>query len=83
MYVYPEFRRLGIARELMKSAIDWCRDQRFRSVYLHASEKGRALYEQLGFKAANEMRLELNPLAPPDGCKRLRDSQGGDDKARP
>jgi GNAT superfamily N-acetyltransferase len=25
MYVYPEFRRQGIARELMRTAIEWCR----------------------------------------------------------
>lgn len=60
MYVYPEFRRQGIARELMKVALAWCRAQGFRSVYLHASDKGRQLYENLSFKATNEMRLEFN-----------------------
>jgi GNAT superfamily N-acetyltransferase len=59
MYVYPEFRRQGIARELMRTAIEWCRKHRFRSLYLHASENGRRLYEELGFKSTNEMRIEF------------------------
>jgi len=28
-------------------------------VTLHASDKGRPLYESLGFEATNEMRLKL------------------------
>jgi hypothetical protein len=28
-------------------------------VILHASPEGRALYESLGFKAGNEMRIKL------------------------
>ena len=59
VYVAPEFRRRGIAREIMRTLIDWCRDQGFNSVNLHASTDGRPLYEQLGFEATNEMRLGL------------------------
>jgi GNAT superfamily N-acetyltransferase len=59
MYVYPEFRRKGVARKLMETAITWCRNQHFASVDLHASEMGALLYGKLGFKATNEMRLEL------------------------
>jgi GNAT superfamily N-acetyltransferase len=59
MYVYPEFRRQGIARELMSTALEWCRKHGFRSEYLHASENGRRLYEELGFKPTNEMRIEF------------------------
>ena len=60
MYVYPEFRRRGIARSLMHTMIDWCRRQGFATVSLHASRHGRPLYESLGFVPTTEMRLTLN-----------------------
>ena len=60
MYVEREYRRRGIARALMLKMISWCRENRFTSVGLHASEEGRSLYEQLGFKSTNEMRLDLH-----------------------
>jgi GNAT superfamily N-acetyltransferase len=63
MYVEREYRRRGIARELMLAIIEWCRENGFTSVALHASDEGRALYEQLGFKPTNEMRLELSDVA--------------------
>lgn len=59
LYVEREHRRRGLARKLMQSMILWCRERGFVSVGLHASEEGRGLYEQLGFKPTNEMRLEL------------------------
>jgi len=39
--------------------VAWCGRNGFRSVALHASEDGRALYEELGFSGTNEMRLRL------------------------
>jgi len=59
VYTYPEFRRQGIARQLMRVMIDWCHNQGLAMVYLHASEDGRALYESLGFERTTEMRLKL------------------------
>jgi GNAT superfamily N-acetyltransferase len=59
MYVEPHCRRRGIARSLMNEMIRWCRQNDFAHVGLHASEAGRPLYEKLGFKPTNEMRLEL------------------------
>ncbi|MFZ0284885.1 MAG: GNAT family N-acetyltransferase [Terriglobales bacterium] len=59
VYVYPEFRRRGIARRLMETIIVWCRQQNFASVFLHASKAGRPLYDALGFDATNEMKLKL------------------------
>jgi ribosomal protein S18 acetylase RimI-like enzyme len=55
----PEFRRRGVARRLMQTMIGWCRQEGFVSVDLHASNKGRPLYESLGFRPTNEMRLDL------------------------
>jgi GNAT superfamily N-acetyltransferase len=59
VYTEPEFRRQGIARRMMETAIGWCRGQGLGSVSLHASDTGRALYESLGFRQTNEMRLYL------------------------
>ena len=59
MYVYPEYRRRGIARQLMQAILAWCRAEGLARVCLHASEQGRHLYETLGFEASNEMKLTL------------------------
>jgi GNAT superfamily N-acetyltransferase len=59
MYTDAAFRRQGIARRLMQTMIDWCRKEGFVHVTLHASDKGRPLYESLGFEPTNEMRFDL------------------------
>jgi GNAT superfamily N-acetyltransferase len=59
VYTEPGFRRGGIARRLMDALIEWCRAEGFGSVALHASESGRPLYQKMGFKPTNEMRLKL------------------------
>jgi GNAT superfamily N-acetyltransferase len=60
VYTEPEFRRRGIARLIMSSMVAWIRERGLRSVNLHASEEGRTLYEKLGFRATNEMRLWID-----------------------
>jgi GNAT superfamily N-acetyltransferase len=59
MYTEPAYRRQGLARQVLESMIAWCREQGVGSVSLHASDAGRPLYELLGFKPTNEMRLVL------------------------
>lgn len=59
MYTEPDTRRLGLAKQLVQTMLDWCRNEGFRSVSLHASPAGRPLYESLGFESTNEMRLSL------------------------
>jgi GNAT superfamily N-acetyltransferase len=59
VYVYPDFRRRGVARRLMETMIEWCRDEKFAAVYLHSSNDGRHLYESLGFAPTTEMQLHL------------------------
>src|SRR5581483_5357618 len=59
MYVEPEYRRRGIARQLMNTMIAWCKENGFIRVGLHASDEGRPLYEFLGFKPTNEMQLDF------------------------
>jgi GNAT superfamily N-acetyltransferase len=58
-YVGPEARGRGVARGLLKTAIDEARRRGIRVVSLHASEAGRPLYERNGFAASNEMMLNL------------------------
>jgi len=59
IYTEPEFRRRGIARQIMETIVEWCRGQCFHAVSLHASTFGRPLYEAMGFRQTNEMRLYL------------------------
>lgn len=59
VYTQPEYRRHGLARRLMKTILDYCRENKMNVVALHASDEGRTLYESLGFKQTNEMRLFL------------------------
>jgi GNAT superfamily N-acetyltransferase len=59
VYTEPEFRRRGIALRLMNALVEWCREEGFGSVALHASADGRPLYERMGFVQTNEMRLTL------------------------
>jgi GNAT superfamily N-acetyltransferase len=62
VYTDPEYRRRGIPRRLMQTMIEWCRQAGFQSVSLHSSDEGRPLYESLGFKATEEMKLVLRAV---------------------
>lgn len=59
VYTEPAFRRQGIARQLMQTALEWCRANGIHAVILHASADGKRLYDELGFKPTNEMRISL------------------------
>jgi len=59
VYTEPEFRRKRLARRLMETVVEWCREEGFHTVSLHASDYGRTLYESMGFRTTNEMRLKL------------------------
>lgn len=62
VYTEPEHRRNGVARAIMEAIIEWSRDQRVARITLHASEDGRPLYENLGFKISNEMRIQFDRI---------------------
>ena len=66
VYVLPEYRRRGFARQLTRHAIDWLREKGVVVVQLTASEEAKkaGLYEPLGFTPVNEMRLRLDESAP-------------------
>jgi len=59
VYTDPDYRRRGIASQLLHTMIDWYKQQGLARVDLHASDAGRHLYESLGFVPSNEMRLNL------------------------
>lgn len=59
VYTEPQFRKRGIARQLVRAVLAWLKHQGFHSASLHASDEGRHLYEQLGFADTNEMRLRF------------------------
>jgi GNAT superfamily N-acetyltransferase len=59
VYTEREFRRRGVARQVMLAILAWIKAYGLRGVNLHASEEGRALYEKLGFEQTNEMRLRF------------------------
>ena len=61
VYTGPDYRRQGHARRLMDAVMAYVRDQGIRTVVLHASDAGRALYESFGFQQTNEMRMVLPP----------------------
>ncbi|MGD0791551.1 MAG: GNAT family N-acetyltransferase [Terriglobales bacterium] len=60
VYTEQEFRKRGIARQIMLAILEWLKEQGFRAVNLHASTEGRPLYERLGFEPTNEMRLRFD-----------------------
>jgi GNAT superfamily N-acetyltransferase len=61
VYTEHEYRRQGMARDLMQVALEWCAANEVGAVILHSSDEGRRLYESLGFAPTNEMRLILSP----------------------
>lgn len=57
VYVAPALRKRGYARELCREAVDAARARGVRHIVVHPSSGARTLYESLGFREGNEMRL--------------------------
>ncbi|MGV3709899.1 MAG: GNAT family N-acetyltransferase [Gemmatimonas sp.] len=57
VYVENDWRRRGGADMLMRAVMAHANEIGIESLVLHASAKGRPLYEQLGFVQTNEMRF--------------------------
>jgi GNAT superfamily N-acetyltransferase len=49
VYTSAEHRKRGIARLLLNTMLDWCKQEQIDQVTLTASNDGRALYTSLGF----------------------------------
>lgn len=64
--VLPEFRRRGIARGLMKHALRWLQRRGNRISRLDATDMGRPLYVQLGYRDETVIeRWQRPPVADP------------------
>ena len=50
VFTYPEYRRKGIATELLKRLIEEAKAQNLSYIELSATESGKPLYEKLGFQ---------------------------------
>ena len=62
---HPNFRRLGIARQLMEHALAWLRDAGIGAVKLDATDSGARLYSTLGFMAECTVeRWRRDPIGP-------------------
>ena len=55
VFTEPRWRRRGIAGVLVKEIITWSRNEQIDRMLLHASDKGRLVYERLGFIPGEEM----------------------------
>lgn len=62
VFVERNYRKRGLAHELVKQCLAAARQRRIRVVTLHSSNAGRPIYERLGFRATNEMMF-VEPLS--------------------
>jgi GNAT superfamily N-acetyltransferase len=57
VYTAPEARRQGLARALMQKLVAHARAAGVRRIWLRASDEGRPLYEDMGFRPGNYLQL--------------------------
>jgi GNAT superfamily N-acetyltransferase len=55
VFVEPEYRKRGVAHQLIEQCLEEARQRGIRVVTLHSSDAGRPVYEGFGFKATSEM----------------------------
>jgi len=60
LWTEPEYRRQGLASGLLDRALAFARQSGALHATLHATDKGRPLYEGLGFSLTSEMRQVLD-----------------------
>jgi GNAT superfamily N-acetyltransferase len=61
----PGWERRGFASRLSARVAEWAKDRGCVSVALDASEKGRPVYERLGFQPVGETVVLIAPSSPP------------------
>jgi GNAT superfamily N-acetyltransferase len=59
MFTENRFRKKGVARLIVKTAIAWSREHGYDRINLHTTDVGKPLYAEFGFKPTNEMMLKL------------------------
>ena len=50
IWTEPAHRRRGLAAQIVRTMIDWCRERGIRRLGLNATEAGRGIYAELGFR---------------------------------
>lgn len=55
VWTHPDHRRRGLAKRLMEEILAEARRRKIKVTALHASDDGRALYEQFGYRQSREM----------------------------
>lgn len=55
----PEYRARGLARQVMRSLLEWFRQNGVAVVELHATAVGEPLYRSMGFGEAADRHLQL------------------------
>lgn len=60
VYIEPDYRKRGLARELMRHAESELARRGVTLAILHATEKGRGLYGQLGWQGTSEMSKDIS-----------------------
>lgn len=55
VYVEPEYRKRGLAHELVERCMAEAHQRGIHVVTLHSSQAGRSIYERFGFRTTNEM----------------------------
>jgi GNAT superfamily N-acetyltransferase len=61
----PGWERRGFASQLSAHLAEWAKDRGCRTVALDASEKGRPVYERLGFQPVGETLVLVAPTSVP------------------
>jgi GNAT superfamily N-acetyltransferase len=60
--VHPDYRRLGIGRELLEGALQFCKERKYKAIFLWTTselvEAGR-LYTRFGFSKTEEKTHEI------------------------
>jgi ribosomal protein S18 acetylase RimI-like enzyme len=57
VYVDPQFRKQGYARELTNEVLNWFSNKEINTIRLLASDNARKLYQSIGFKGTDQMIL--------------------------
>ena len=62
IWTEPAHRRRGLSALLVREMIGWCRTRGIRRLFLNATEAGRGIYTDLGFRpSTTAMVLTLDP----------------------
>ncbi len=59
MFTEERFRRKGVAKIIVRTAIAWSREHGYDRILLHATDVGKLLYTELGFEQTSEMMLKF------------------------